>query len=169
MTVLFEDMLLMELDQEMAGTRRALERIPQERLGWRPHEKSPTLAALATHLVTLLGWAGAVLELEELDLAAPDAPQRPAPVESVEELLARFERVRAETRTAIERLDHDSLTRPWSLRAGERVFFTQPKFLVLRAFVFSHHVHHRAQLALYLRLNDVPLPQLFGPTADEPM
>lgn len=161
-------MLLPEFDGEMRTTRRALERIPENRLSWRPHEKSQTLGAIATHLVSLLQWTGPIIERDELDVGTGPLP-RAKEIESIAELLERFDRAVIETREKIAALSDDTLTHPWTLRAGERTFFSQPKFLAVRTMIFSHHIHHRAQLGLYLRLNDVPVPQMFGPSADEPM
>ena len=162
-----KDLLLPEFDQEMMHTRRLLERVPLERSDWKPHPKSTALGELASHVVNLLTWAAAAVERDEFDVGAPDGPTGPGPADTVEELLSRFDKTSAMARSKLESLRDEDLMRPWTLRAGERVMFTQPKFLVLRTMVFSHHIHHRAQLGLYLRLNDVALPPIFGPTADE--
>jgi uncharacterized damage-inducible protein DinB len=163
------ELLLPEFDGEMEKTRRILQRVPEDRLEWRPHEKSMPFGALATHVVNLLTWAGPVVDGDELDLAALGGQRAPAPDTTNEALLARFDRVSVEAREKIAALQDDTLMRPWSLRQGERVYFTTPKIFVLRAMVFSHHVHHRSQLSLYLRLNDIAVPQMYGPSADEPL
>ena len=164
--MLIRDALLPEFDHETANTRRLLERVPMEKGDWKPHPKSTALAALATHVATLPGWVKPTIQQDSIDLANA-AP--PAPATTREELLALFDRSVAEGRAALAAADNDALMQPWSLRSGDRVFFTMPKAAVLRSFVMNHSVHHRAQLGVYLRLNDVPLPGMYGPSADESM
>lgn len=158
---------LPEFDQEMARTRKVLERVPEDLLGWRPHPKSWTLAELATHVAWIGAWTTPTLQQAELDLASPTAPPSPKAAGSRRDLLALFDGVRAAARPALEAADEACLAKPWSLKAGDQVFFTMPRGGVMRTFVLNHLIHHRGQLEVYLRLNDVPLPALYGPSADE--
>ena len=158
---------LPEFDQEMALTRKVLERVPEDRLGWRPHPKSWTMAELATHVAWIGAWTSAVLQHPELDLASPSAPPNPKPVASRADLLTLFDAMLAVARPALEGADAACFAKTWSLRAGDKVFFTLPRGSVMRTFVMNHLIHHRGQLEVYLRLNDVPLPAVYGPSADE--
>lgn len=156
--------LLPELDQEIASTRRMLERVPNDRLDFRPHEKSYSLLELASHISNLPSWAPMTLTTTELDL--DQSFDRKVPT-TTEEIVAELDRNAAEARTAIEKATPDDLGVPWTLRMGEQVFFTMPRAAVLRSFVLNHLIHHRAQLGVYLRLLDVPVPGMYGPSADD--
>lgn len=160
--------LLPEFDQEMATTRKVLERIPEDRLGWKPHPKSPTLGWLATHLAVLPMWMNGTIEQDSLDMA-PEGGGSPLAEEgkSRQEILDLFDRNVAAARSALAGTNDEHLAKPWTLLTGGRTIFTLPRFVCLRSFVFNHIVHHRAQLGLYLRLNDVPVPAIYGPSADE--
>jgi uncharacterized damage-inducible protein DinB len=159
--------MLPEFDHEMANTRKTLERIPEDKLDWKPHEKSTTMRGLATHLSNLVSWAGLVIEKDQFDAAPEGKPLRTKPVESVQETLETFDRNVAAARAAIQSASDEHLTKPWTLLAGGRTIFTQPRAGVLRGMIMNHTIHHRAQLSVYLRLNDVPVPALYGPSADE--
>lgn len=158
-------LLLPEFDAEMATTRRFLERVPADKVDWKPHAKSFSLGSLAVHLAQLPTWAAPTMTAPEIDLDPND--KAPAFV-SVEELLARFDRNVAEARAAIAAAEDSAYDEPWSLKVAGRTFFTRPKGRVLRDFVMSHNVHHRAQLGVYFRLLDIPVPGAYGPTADGP-
>jgi uncharacterized damage-inducible protein DinB len=160
------DGLLAEYDREMHTTRRVLERAPERDFAWQPHAKSFTLGQLATHLATIPHWGVAVLTEPGFDLAAGGG--QPAPLlATTAELLATFDRHVAATRAALaDRTDADLLA-PWTLRRGDQVVFTLPRAGVLRSFILSHMIHHRGQLSVYLRLRDVPVPSIYGPSADE--
>ena len=159
--------LLPEFDQEMANTRKTLERVPEDRFEWRSHEKSPTLGWLATHLANLPGWATVTLSQNEFDLAPPEgAPQIPLAT-SREELLKSFDENVAAARAAIEGATDEQLMEKWSLLKGGKTILTLPRIAILRSVVMNHSIHHRAQLGVYLRLNDVPVPSIYGPSADE--
>jgi uncharacterized damage-inducible protein DinB len=153
---------LPDFDQEMRVTRRLLERVPSERGEWRPHPKSFPLGHLAQLVARMPGWLPAMLREPDIDLAAsPGYSFQPT-----EALLAEFD---ANVRAAADALASATaadLESQWSMRHGERVLMTQPRGAVVRSHL-HHMIHHRAQLGVYLRLNDVPVPSMYGPTADE--
>ena len=160
--------ILPEFDHEMANTRKTLERVPDEKFAWKPHEKSMSLGQLATHLSTIPSWTRNTFEQDELNLAPEGQP--PARVEeakSTAELLATFDRHVAAARAALESATDDSWQGKWSLLMGDKTIFTLPRAAVVRGFVMNHLIHHRAQLGVYLRLLDVPVPSIYGPSADE--
>ncbi|MGH7654457.1 MAG: DinB family protein [Gemmatimonadaceae bacterium] len=162
------DALLPEFDTEMASTRKVLERVPIEKADYKPHAKSGSLGWLAWHVADLPHWVVETVNKEELDFAPPGAP-RPAPpkVDSRDTLLASFDEKVAAARTAIAGASDDHLAKTWTLKAGGKTIFSMPRSMVLRSFVMNHMIHHRAQLGVYLRLNDVPVPGMYGPSADE--
>lgn len=156
--------LLPEFDHEMGVTRRLLERVPEDKFTWKPHAKSMSFVELATHVATIPSWGAPTLKQPELDLGglAPNAV--PA---SRSELLARFDTHVAETRAALVGRTDAEMLEVWSLKHNGQKIFTMPRAAVWRGFVLNHHVHHRGQLSIYLRLNDVPVPAMYGPSADE--
>ena len=162
-----KDALLPEFDHEMGTTRRLLDRAPEARFAWKPHEKSMALGHLATHLANLLSWTGHIVSTSVLDMATIPEDARPKPVASRAELLAMFDRNVAAARAAIAGASDAELFAPWTLRQGDQEIFTLPKVAALRSFVMNHSIHHRGQFSVYLRLNDIPLPSIYGPTADE--
>ena len=153
-----------DLEHELSNTRKVLERVPDDKLNWRPHPKSRTLGQLAQH-VAELPWLFRVAATEQ----NLDAGNRPPPVEpaSTAELLAKFDETSAAARAAFGRINEEQLAEEWSLLFRGKVFFTIPRYSALRTFVLSHLVHHRGMLLVYLRLLDVPVPGLYGPSADE--
>jgi uncharacterized damage-inducible protein DinB len=159
-----KDGLLADFDHEMGTTRRLLERLPDDRLGWRPHPRSMTLAALATHLSTIPSWGGRILNDAGFDLAGapPPVPERA----SRAEILRTFDEVCRETRGAMDKTDGEYQAL-WTLKRGGHQVFSVPRVAAFRSFVLHHMIHHRGQLSLYLRLNDVPVPAIYGPSADE--
>ncbi len=162
------DALLPEFDHEMSNTRRTLERVPEDRLGWKPHEKSPTMAWLATHLARLPSWAVVALDRDSLDLR-PDDPSfgRVSPANSRREILVLFDGNVSGARAAIVGASDERMVQPWTLTSAGAPVLTLPRIAVLRSFVMNHMIHHRAQLGVYLRLTDVAVPAIYGPTADE--
>jgi uncharacterized damage-inducible protein DinB len=165
-----KDAFLPEFDQEMATTRRVLARIPEDKADWKPHEKSFSLGKLSSHLAFLPYWGVVTLKRTELDFgAAPDKDTRPDDFTTTEALLASFDEKVRQARAAIESTSDEDFMVKWTLRNGEHVAFSLPRVAVLRAFVLSHLIHHRGQMSVYLRLLDVPVPSIYGPTADEPM
>lgn len=160
--------LLPEFDHEMASLRTVLERVPDAKLSWKPHAKSMSLGGLATHLSNLPTWGTRLIEGSEFDLAPPgQPPPRMKELASRAEILAQLETNVAAARKAIAGASDAHLAGPWSLLAGGKKLFTLPRSACLRSFVFSHMIHHRGQLTVYLRMVDVPLPALYGPSADE--
>jgi len=158
------DALLPEFDHEMAVTRKLLERVPEDKFQWKPHPKSMTLVELATHVATIPSWGAPTLNQGELDLGV--LPPNTAPP-SRTELLSRFDKNVAETRAALVGRTDAEMMAVWSLKHNGQKLFTMPRTSVWRGFVLNHHVHHRGQLSVYLRLNDVPVPAMYGPSADE--
>jgi uncharacterized damage-inducible protein DinB len=162
------DSLLPEFDHEMANTRRVLERVPNDRLDWRPHSKSFAMGALATHVAQLPQWVVETMNRTELDLAPGGQPApKTEEAKSAAELLERFDGHVAAARAALVKASDADLFVTWTLLQNGQKILAMPRAAVLRGFVMNHLIHHRAQLGLYLRLNDVPVPGLYGPSADE--
>ncbi|HEY0898733.1 MAG TPA: DinB family protein [Sphingobacteriaceae bacterium] len=157
-------MLLKEMEQEAQTTRKMLERVPNDKYGWKPHEKSMTIKQLATHIAELPSWVTMALTTNELDFASN--PYQPVDIKSTEELLGYFERSLADGKTHLEKATEDLLNENWILREGETIYSTSSKGEVIRM-AFSQIVHHRAQLGVYLRLLNIPIPGSYGPSADE--
>ena len=162
------DALLQEFDQEIASTRKTLERVPEDKFDWAPHEKSGKMVWLAGHLANIPQWATLAVNEDTLDLApgGKSLATPPAPT-TTQELVVNFDKNAAEARSAIAGAADDELEKPWSLLNNGKTVMTMPKGAVLRTFVMNHMIHHRAQLGVYLRLNDVPVPSIYGPSADE--
>lgn len=159
--------LLPEFDHEMGLTRRLLARIPDGQFAWKPHDKSMTLGRLAEHVAEIpITWVTATIEKGELDLDQGRPEGRGSPT-TCGELLAFFDRNVAAARAALAGRTDAELAAPWTLRQGAAVLFTMPKAAALRTYAFNHIIHHRGQLSVYLRLRDVPVPAIYGPTADE--
>lgn len=162
--------LLPEYDQEMATTRRVLDRVPEDQFGWQPHEKSMSLGRLATHVAELAGWAKTFLKDDSFDLAPPGGGGYQAQVApSRSALLEMFDKNVASTRAAIEATDDATFMQKWTLLKGGQSIFTLPRIAVLRTMLLNHVIHHRGQLTVYLRLTGTPVPSVYGPTADEGM
>jgi uncharacterized damage-inducible protein DinB len=159
--------LLPELKQEMATTRRLLERVPDDRLGWKPHDKSMSLGRLATHVAELPGFAAMILTGESFDLAARPANSTPNVLGGHQEILDLFDSNVRNGHALLESAENEALMQPWTLRKGDQVAFSLPRVAALRAMILNHIIHHRGQLSVYLRLNDVPVPSVYGPSADE--
>jgi uncharacterized damage-inducible protein DinB len=162
-----KDGLLPEFDHEMATTRRLLERAPEGQLGWKPHDKSMTLAELSGHISNIPYWCSLILQRPEFDLASPEGTQRPPAPSTVAEVLAAFDSKVGAARTALAAAGDGEMLAPWTLKHGGNEIFTMPRAGALRSFVMNHIIHHRGQLSVYLRLQNVPLPSIYGPTADE--
>ena len=159
--------LLPEFDHEMANTRKTLERIPNEKFNWKPHEKSYAMGALATHVANLPSWASLTVGSDSFDMAPGGVPVRTTLAASIGEVLAAFDKNVAAARDSIAGAGDQSLLEPWALLSNGNPVLSLPRIAVLRSFVMNHIIHHRAQLGVYLRLNDVPVPSIYGPSADE--
>ncbi len=160
------EMLLAELDREMKTTRRLIERVPDDKLDYKPHEKSNNLGWLANHVVSLVRFPKIIADGDGVDVMK--FPRQPE-VKTTPELLALLESNVAQAREAIAGVPDERMQETWTLRMGDHVIFSEPRFMVFRSFFMNHHIHHRAQLAVYLRMNNVPLPGMYGPSADEPI
>ncbi|MFB3776732.1 MAG: DinB family protein [Bryobacteraceae bacterium] len=162
------DALLPEFDQEMATARKHLERVPEDRFDWRPHAKSGTMGWLAGHIAEIPQWAVEGIKKDSVDLAPGGVQMAPPAVPADRtELLAMFDKNVAAARAAIAEAEDNHLYQNWSLLMNGKLILTMPRIGVLRSFVLNHMIHHRAQLGVYLRLNDVPVPSTYGPSADE--
>lgn len=159
-----KDILLPEFDHEMGVTRKVLERVPDDKFGWQPHAKSMTMGRLAGHLAETPMWATETLTKDGIDMGGdytPDIPKTRA------EVLAKFDKQVAAARLVLDATTDAVFASPWTLKSKGQVIFTMPKVAVLRSFVMNHIIHHRGQMSVYLRLNDVPVPSIYGPSADE--
>ena len=161
-------MMLGEFDQEMQNTRKTLERCPDDKWTWKPHEKSGTVSWLASHIATMVGWTGVTLTTENFDYAPVNGPAyEPPKIENRKQLLAEFDKNVAEARAALASASDVEMMKPWTLLAGGQAVFTMPRVACLRSMIFNHVIHHRAQLTVYYRLLGIPVPALYGPSADE--
>ncbi len=160
----FMDALLPEFDHEMATTRKLLERVPEEQLGWKPHDKSMSLGRLATHLAEIPQWARHIICEDEIDLGGEYTPREE---KSAVDIVALFDRSIAECRGQMAAKSDAELMAPWTFKVNGKALFTMPRVAFMRSMLFNHMVHHRGQLSVYLRLKNVPLPPMYGPTADE--
>ena len=159
--------ILAELDQELASTRRILERVPYAQGEYKPHPKSMSLWQLATHVVNLLAFKTMFVQIDSRDFLDPNGVKPGPTPTSGEELLARFDEYSATLRQALSASDDEQLTRNFRLTRGEHVIFDIPKAAAVRIMGLNHSIHHRGQLSVYLRLLDIPVPGLYGPSADE--
>ena len=162
------DSLLSEFDQEQVHTRRMLEAVPDDKLTWKPHEKSMDLGYLASHVAHLPQWCVPTCLEDELDFDPPDGPKFDVPnFSSRAEILEAFDRICTEAQEAIGQTSDADMMKPWTLKYQGNQIMTLPKIAVLRSFVFNHQIHHRGQLSVYLRLLNRPVPATYGPSADE--
>jgi uncharacterized damage-inducible protein DinB len=156
-----------QLEREAVGTRRAVERVPEGRPDWKPHPKSMPLGYLSTLVATMPGWVAMAIEKDELDLSPPGgASPSPKVMSTNAELLKAFDESLAKSRAALAATTDGHLMTPWKLLVGGRVVMEQPRYVVLGD-AFTHLAHHRGQLTVYLRLNDVAVPAIYGPSADD--
>ncbi len=159
------DALIAELQHEAATTRKCLERIPETTFDWKPHEKSMSMSRLAAHVAEMIGWIKDTVENPELDFATMD--YKPFVPETTAELVEFLDKNIAASTEALKNTSDETMMQNWKMRNGEQIYFDMPRIQVLRGFIFNHVVHHRGQLSVYLRLNDIPVPALYGPSADE--
>lgn len=157
--------LIGELDHEAATTRKILERIGADTFDYKPHEKSMTMRQLAAHVAEMFGWITDTCLRDQIDFAAGD--YKPFVPQTTDEIIEFFDKTVAEATEALKATSDEDMRKPWTLRNGEQVLFTLPKINTLRTFCMNHIWHHRGQLSVYLRLNDIPVPSIYGPSADE--
>jgi uncharacterized damage-inducible protein DinB len=160
------DPIVNELEHEAGTTRRLLQRLPQDRLGWQPHVKSMTLGRLATHIAEIPGWVSSILEKDEVDMSGGYTPQTGI---SPAEIQAMFDKSVAQATDMMKRQTPERLMAVWRLKKDGKVLLEMPRIGVIRAVLMNHLIHHRGQLSVYLRLLDVPIPSIYGPSADQPM
>lgn len=160
--------MLPEFDIEMAGTRKVLERLPNDKFDWKIHDKSNTIGWVANHLAEIPAWAQSIIHDDSFDVEPePGRPHQSPTEETAEAVVALFDKNLVGAREALEKVEDARLFEPWSLTRGGEVLFTMPRLAVIRTWVLNHTIHHRAHLCVYLRVNDVPVPALYGPSADE--
>ena len=158
--------LAAELSEEAGGTRKVLERVPTDKFSWQPHKKSTTFGGLATHIARIPTWVRGIVGMEELVTAADSGPP-PAGAGSTEELLKFFDDNVKEALSSLENATDDTLAANWRMKMGDTVVIDMPRDAAVRKWVLNHIIHHRAQLTVYLRQNGIPVPALYGPSADE--
>lgn len=163
-----KDALIGELKHESSMTKKMLERVPLDKKDWKPHEKSMTLGRLATHVAEITHWASTIIHIDDFDFLENFSPD-PRTVSSAEELLEIFQTNLDKAITDLSSMSDEDLDKPWTVRRGEQVLFNTPKKISIRSWAMNHLIHHRGQLSVYLRLLDVPVPGMYGPSADERM
>jgi uncharacterized damage-inducible protein DinB len=160
--------LLPELEQEMANTRKTLERVPDDKFNYKPHEKSMTMGALALHIAMMADWGNDTLKSDSFDVAPVDGPQYQMPkADTTKEVLALFDQAVTKLKATLAATENDAMMKEWSLLQGGKPIFTLPRAAVIRGMILNHLIHHRGQLSVYLRMNNIPVPALYGPSADE--
>lgn len=155
----------MELKQEARTTRTMLERLPDDKFDWKPHEKSMTLGRLAGHIIEMVGWTRSTLTQDGIDFAA--MKYEPKVHTTTASMLEDFDKNVADSMSILSNIDDTEMFKSWFMRNGEKLYFEMPRVAVMRSFVMSHIIHHRGQLAVYIRLLDIPVPSIYGPSADE--
>ncbi|MDY0096317.1 MAG: DinB family protein [Candidatus Vecturithrix sp.] len=161
------DPIIAELQHEAATTRKLFERIPDEQFDWQPHQKSMSVKNLTNHLAQIYNWCGYIVNQDELDIATAQFERKMAG--ATQELLALFDENVANAVELLKQQDEQHVLKTWTFRNGEQIIFALPRMSVIRTMVLNHGIHHRGQLSVYLRLLNIPLPPMYGPTADEPM
>jgi uncharacterized damage-inducible protein DinB len=161
------DLFLDELERELPATRRVLERVPEGRNDWKPHEKSMSLGYLAALVASMFGWIEMTVNQDQLEFKAGSSEYSTKPQASRVDLLKLLDKSVAQARAALKATTDEHLMKPWRMVVDGRVVHEQPRYIVLRDTVFNHLAHHRGQLTVYLRLNDASVPEVYGPTADE--
>lgn len=168
MNLKLTDLFAAELEREAAGTRRTLERVPEGQNDWKPHPKSMALGYLAALVATMPSWVVSMVKQNEFDMRSPEAEKyKPMEWRTRTELLAAFDACMAEARAALSSTTDDHLMTPWKFVVGGHVVSESPRHLMIRDSVLNHLAHHRGQLTVYLRLNEAPVPAIYGPSADE--
>jgi uncharacterized damage-inducible protein DinB len=160
------DVMVQEFLHESQTTKRLLERLPEDKISWKPHEKSMPMSRLATHITEIPQWAEVIVNQDGLDMASVDF--KPVMFESRQEILESLQKNLDRFAEVLEGKDDEHLMASWKLKEGDKVLIDLPRAAAIRGFVISHVIHHRGQLSVYLRENDVPVPSIYGPSADEP-
>jgi len=161
-----KDAFIAELKYEAGLTRKMLEKVPMDKADWKPHERSMTLGRLATHIAETIHWIPVILKADEFDFASNPSPKGHTAADS-EELLAILDNNFNKAITALSQTDDETFNKTWSVKRGEQLVMTSAKKVAIRGWAFSHQFHHRGQLSVYLRLLDIPVPGMYGPSADE--
>jgi uncharacterized damage-inducible protein DinB len=162
------DSLLPEFDHEMETTRKTLERVPEDKTNWKPHDSSMAMGRLAGHIAEMAGFAATAFKGDSFDFAPPGGtPMQPTMMTSRKQLLDIFDKNVAEARAALSKASDEELMKTWTLMNGGKTFFAMPRITVLRSMILNHLIHHRGQLSVYLRMNQVPIPSIYGPSGDE--
>ncbi|PFA14211.1 MULTISPECIES: DinB family protein [Bacillus cereus group] len=162
---MIKQLIFGDATKELESTRRILERLPEEYMSWKPHDKSMTLEGLATHLINLLNWQIAIFQYPEFDLAT--VQQRRQPLKTRADILEEFDANVSKLGKLLDECDEKMLDQEWTLRHGDHIVLREPRAIALRTFGLSHMIHHRAQIGVYFRLLDIPVPGIYGPSADE--
>ena len=165
--MLLADALNAEFSFESETTKKLMERLPEDKLSWTPHKKSMTLSRLATHIAQIPEWGETIVEHENFDMASVDPNRKPLELGSRQEVMDLLQKNLAQFAEIVKGKDDELLLAKWQLKHGDHVAVDVPRIAALRGFVLNHTIHHRGQLSVYLRLNDVPLPAMYGPSADE--
>ena len=164
------ELLLAEFEEEAAATQALLDRVPEDHMDWKPHEKSMNLSRLATHVAEVAQWTRSIVGADELDFMSPEMQSwSPREMQTVAEIQGELDAAEAVLKEIVASTEDDRWMTAWTMKMGDQVLMSAPKYYVFRRQVLNHLVHHRAQLGVYLRLLDVPLPATYGPTADEDM
>jgi len=162
------DAFLPEFDHEMVTTRKTLERVPEDKVDWKPHNSSMAMGRLAGHITEMTGFVAATFQGDSFDFHPEGAPPPvPTVMKSRQQLLDLFDKNVANARAAISKASDEDLHKTWTLMNGGKTFFSMPRIQVLRSMILNHVIHHRGQLSVYLRMNQVPVPSLYGPSGDE--
>lgn len=161
-----KDAFIAELKHECASTKKMLERVPMDKQDWKPHEKSMTLGKLAAHVADIPHWISNIIHIDEYDFMQH---YKPMPASTNEELMQLFQEKLDKAIADLEKINDEDFKKMWTVKAGEQVMYNLPKAVAVRGWAFSHMIHHRGQLSVYLRLLNIPVPGMYGPTADEPM
>ena len=162
------DALLPEVEHEMAQTRKTLARVPTEKFSFKPHDKSMEMGALALHIAMMADWGADTLTSPNFDVAPVDGKAFQMPeAKTTEAVLAMFDKAVERFKSTLAKTENDAMMQEWSLLQGGKPIFSMPRAAVIRGMILNHLVHHRGQLSVYLRMNDLPVPALYGPSADE--
>jgi uncharacterized damage-inducible protein DinB len=162
------DGFLNEYDHEMGTTRKVLERVPEDKTDWKPHNTSMPMGRLAGHIAEMIGFGAMTFQGDSFDFRAPGAPPpTPTVMTSRKQLLELFDKNAAATREAVAKASDEDMLKTWTLLAGGNTIFSLPRIAVMRTMILNHAIHHRGQLSVYLRMNQVPIPSIYGPSGDE--